>query len=98
MPSYVDVQASIASATTACRLLFDDRDVYALYRRWYEEEAVVKQIWRASSLTECMARPYAQSGDHFTASLLRQRSDIKELVLLKEGRWLYYEGIAGAEF
>jgi hypothetical protein len=95
MPSYVGISAFISSAPPAHKDLFDDHDVLPLYRRWYEEEAFVTHIFRYTSLLDCLLRPYGQSGDDFVKCLREQRNDVKELVCLKEGLWLYYEGIAG---
>ena len=94
MASHVELSACVASAPPGpVSALLRRSDVSALYRRWYEQDACLQHLMRSAGFGRCVHLP--TDHDQFVFELHEARSDTASLQLMREGRWLYYEGQAG---
>ncbi|PNW89011.1 hypothetical protein CHLRE_01g054600v5 [Chlamydomonas reinhardtii] len=96
MASHVELSACVASAPPGpVSALLRRSDVSALYRRWYEQDACLQHLMRSAGFGRCVHLP--TDHDQFVFELHEARSDTASLQLMREGRWLYYEGQAARE-
>ncbi|GIM07643.1 hypothetical protein Vretimale_11718, partial [Volvox reticuliferus] len=94
MLSHVDPGSAVRGAPPGViSALLVASDVYPYFRRCYEQEACVQQLLAVAGLPRCEP-PLPTNTDEFLCELRESQSDSEGLILLRERRWVYYEGVA----
>ncbi|KAF5832950.1 hypothetical protein DUNSADRAFT_10996 [Dunaliella salina] len=92
MPTHITPAAAMGTAPPHFRSLFEQNDVFSMYRRWFEQQAFLVSLFQVADLHSSIPHNYEQ--DQFVDIMEQKKSDVKELAMLKAGLWQYYEGFA----
>ncbi|EFJ40502.1 hypothetical protein VOLCADRAFT_108129 [Volvox carteri f. nagariensis] len=75
--------------------LLSASDIYPYFKScWYEQSACMWQLLQAAGFARCVRQPLTED-DSFLYELQESRCELGGLILLRERRWVYYEGVAG---